>query len=219
MAEPTDTGARPAGRLFVVAAPSGAGKTSLVRALIEREHDAEVTVSHTTRPQRPGERHGINYFFVDAVTFREMQARGEFIESATVFGNFYGTTRAEVDRVTASGQHVILEIDWQGAAQIRSLMPDARSIFILPPSLETLRQRLRSRAQDDEETIERRMREAFSEISHYAEFDHVVVNDDFETALGELSAIIHGDDAGTDLAADREALEPLIANLLPDRVP
>lgn len=207
------------GRLFVVAAPSGAGKTSLVRALIERSPDAEVTVSHTTRPQRPGERDGVNYFFVSAKEFKDMQAQGAFVESATVFGNFYGTSYAEIDRVTASGRHVILEIDWQGAQQIRAARPAARSIFILPPSMETLHERLKARAQDDETTIDRRMAEAISEISHYREFDYVVVNDDFEVALGQLDAIVHGHDSRDALASGRAELGPLITDLLPPTLP
>lgn len=198
----------------MVAAPSGAGKTSLVRALIERRHDAEVTVSHTTRPRRPGEADGVSYFFVTPEEFTRMRDAGAFVESATVFGNFYGTSHAEVDRVNASGHHVILEIDWQGAQQIRESRPGATSIFILPPSLETLQQRLQARGQDDEGTIRRRMGEAVSEMSHVAEFDYVIVNDDFQTALNELDAIVQGDAAAHDVAAGRPALKPLIAHLL-----
>ncbi len=207
------------GHLFVVAAPSGAGKTSLVRALIERSQDAAVTISHTTRPERPGEQDGVNYFFVTPDQFKAMQAKGEFAESATVFGNLYGTSHAEIDRVTQSGRHVILEIDWQGARQICEARTDARSIFILPPSLETLTERLKQRAQDDHKTITRRMSEAASEMSHYAEFDYVVVNDDFEVALGELEEIVHNRARSADYAADRESLQPLVANLLPSTLP
>ncbi|MDZ7686732.1 MAG: guanylate kinase [Gammaproteobacteria bacterium] len=219
MSETLENAGGTAGRLFVVAAPSGAGKTSLVRALIERCPDVEVTVSHTTRPQRPGERDGVNYFFVSPREFKDMQARDAFVESATVFGNFYGTSYAEIDRVTASGRHVILEIDWQGARQIRATRPAALSIFILPPSLDTLRERLSARAQDDETTIDRRMAEAISEMSHYREFDYVVVNDDFGVALDQLDAIVHrrGDPHALDSA--RGELEPLIADLLPPTLP
>ncbi len=203
------------GRLFVVAAPSGAGKTSLVRALIERSPDAEVTVSHTTRPKRPGEAQGVSYFFVTPEEFRALEAEGGFVEWATVFDNYYGTSQAEVDRVNGDGKHVILEIDWQGAQQIREVRPEAKSVFILPPSMETLRERLRARGQDDEETIQRRMDEAISEMSHYAEFDFVIVNEDFDVALDQLNAIVHGQVAGASVASDRPELAPLIADLLP----
>ena len=160
---------------------------------------------------------GVNYFFVDHDRFCAMRDQGEFVEWATVFGNYYGTSHAEIDRVTASGRHVILEIDWQGAQQIRQARPGARSIFILPPSMQTLHERLLQRAQDDHKTIARRMDEAISEMSHYAEFDYVIVNDDFETALDEIDRIIHGEIGQTELSPGRDALKPLIADLLPAR--
>ena len=178
------------GTLFIVTAPSGAGKTSLVEALTEREQQLRVSVSHTTRIKRPGEEDSVNYHFVDENTFTEMLQAGNFFESAHVYGNHYGTSQLWVNKQLEAGHDVILEIDWQGAVQVRNLDPNACSIFILPPSLKTLKTRLQSRAQDDTETIEKRMNEAVAEISHVAEADFVVVNDDFNTALEDLSAII-----------------------------
>lgn len=178
------------GTLFIVTAPSGAGKTSLVKALIEREQQLRVSVSHTTRASRPGEKDGVNYHFVDEATFMETLRAGNFFESALVYGNHYGTSQLWVNEQLEAGLDVILEIDWQGAVQVRNLDPNACSIFILPPSLETLKTRLQNRAQDDTETIEKRMNEAVAEISHVAEADFVVINDDFHTALEDLSAII-----------------------------
>ena len=178
------------GTLFIVTAPSGAGKTSLVEALTEREQQLRVSVSHTTRIKRPGEEDSVNYHFVNEDTFMEMLQAGNFFESAHVYGNHYGTSQLWVNKQLEAGHDVILEIDWQGAVQVRNLDPNACSIFILPPSLKTLKTRLQSRAQDDTETIEKRMNEAVAEISHVAEADFVVVNDDFNTALEDLSAII-----------------------------
>ncbi len=179
------------GTLFIVTAPSGAGKTSLVQALIEREQRLRVSVSHTTRAKRPGEEDGVNYHFVNEASFMEMLQAGNFFESAQVYGNHYGTSQLWVNEQLEAGLDVILEIDWQGAVQVRNLDPDACSIFILPPSLETLQTRLLDRAQDDTETIEKRMSEAVAEISHVAEADFVVINDDFDTALADLAAIVH----------------------------
>lgn len=178
------------GTLFIVTAPSGAGKTSLVKALIEREQRLRVSVSHTTRAKRPGEEDGVNYHFVDEPAFMEMLRAGNFFESAHVYGNHYGTSQLWVNEQLDAGLDVILEIDWQGAVQVRNLDSNACSIFILPPSLETLKTRLMDRAQDDTETIEKRMSEAVAEISHVAEADFVVINDDFDTALEDLSAIV-----------------------------
>lgn len=178
------------GTLFIVTAPSGAGKTSLVKALIEREQQLRVSVSHTTRAKRPGEEDGVNYHFVDEAAFMEMLGAGSFFESAHVYGNHYGTSQLWVNEQLEAGLDVILEIDWQGAVQVRNLEPRACSIFILPPSLETLKTRLLDRAQDDTETIEKRMSEAVAEISHVAEADFVLINDDFDTALEDLSAIV-----------------------------
>ena len=178
------------GTLFIVTAPSGAGKTSLVQALIEREQQLRVSVSHTTRAKRPGEEDGVNYHFVDEAAFTEMLRTGSFFESAQVYGNHYGTSQLWVNEQLEAGLDVILEIDWQGAVQVRNLDPKACSIFILPPSLKTLKIRLLNRAQDDAETIEKRMSEAVAEISHVAEANFVVINDDFDTALEDLFAII-----------------------------
>lgn len=178
------------GTLFIVTAPSGAGKTSLVNALIEKEPHLRVSVSHTTRAKRPGEEDGINYHFVAEADFIEMLQAGHFFESAHVYGNHYGTSQLWLNEQLESGVDVILEIDWQGAVQVRNLDPTVCSIFILPPSLQTLKTRLLDRAQDDAETIENRMKQAVAEISHVAEADFVVVNEEFETALADLSAII-----------------------------
>lgn len=178
------------GTLFIVTAPSGAGKTSLVKALIEREQCLCVSVSHTTREKRPGEEDGVNYHFVDKPKFMEMLQDGAFFESAEVYGNHYGTSQLWVNEQLDAGLDVILEIDWQGAVQVRNLDPGVCSIFILPPSLECLKTRLLDRAQDDTETIDKRMSQAVAEISHVAEADFVVINDDFETALEDLSAIL-----------------------------
>jgi guanylate kinase len=180
----------PKGTLFIVTAPSGAGKTSLVKALIETEQRLRVSISHTTRSKRPGEVDAVNYHFVSEAEFMEMLQAGNFFESAEVYGNYYGTSQLWINQQLESGIDVILEIDWQGAAQVRNLEPSACSIFILPPSLETLKSRLLSRAQDDAETIEKRMKQAVAEISHVAEADFMVINDDFDTALADLAAVI-----------------------------
>lgn len=178
------------GTLFIISAPSGAGKTSLVKALLEKTSDITVSISHTTRPVRAGEVDGVDYHFVDEAEFTRIRVAGGFLEYAQVFDNFYGTAQAAVTSQLASGQDVILEIDWQGAQQVRNLFPQAVGIFILPPSRETLRDRLTNRAQDDTATIERRMGDAVTEMSHYEEFDYLIVNDDFEQALNELSMVV-----------------------------
>ena len=180
------------GRLFVIAAPSGAGKTSLVRALMEREPALRFSVSYTTRPQRPTETHGHDYFFVSGAEFEAMVERGEFLEHARVFDHRYGTARGQVEASLGAGQDLILEIDWQGAQQIRRAMPECVSIFILPPSRGELERRLRNRATDSDEVIRRRLRDAASDMAHWDEFDHVVINDDFEQALGDLLSIVRG---------------------------
>ena len=181
------------GTLYIVSAPSGAGKTSLVKALVQTVPDLVVSVSHTTRPPRPGEQDGVHYHFTDAGGFLSLVEDGAFLEHARVFDHYYGTSRAAVRADLEAGLDVILEIDWQGAQQVRRLVPGCQSIFILPPSREALDARLRSRGQDPEEVIARRMRDAQAETSHYAEFDYLVVNDDFEQALAEMHAIVTAD--------------------------
>ncbi len=190
------------GTLYVISAPSGAGKTSLVKALLESLDGIEVSVSHTTRAMRPGEVDGEDYHFVDAERFLAMVVEGDFLEHAQVFDNYYGTSRQAVQERLQRGHDVILEIDWQGARQVRKLFPDCRSIFILPPSKAALRERLTGRGQDSEAIIERRLRDAEADMSHYDEFDFVVVNDDFEQALAELRAIV----VAQRLSLERQAL-------------
>ena len=200
------------GRLFVIAAPSGAGKTSLVRALMEREPALRFSVSYTTRPQRPTEMHGRDYFFVTGAEFEAMVGRGEFLEHARVFDHRYGTARGQVEASLGAGQDLILEIDWQGAQQIREAMPECVSIFILPPSRAELERRLRTRATDSDEVIRRRLRDAASDMMHWNEFDHVVVNDDFEQALEELLGIVRGSEAAR-AAVRRPGLGALVEEL------
>jgi guanylate kinase len=178
------------GTLFTVSAPSGAGKTSLVNALIERCRNLRVSVSHTTRAIRPGERDGANYHFVTERIFLDMLERAEFLEHARVFGNLYGTSGVWVEQQLQQGNDIILEIDWQGVQQVRRLLPQTRSIFILPPSRETLLQRLKLRGQDDPGTIESRMNAAVEEMSHYVESDYLVINKDFDQALHEMQSIV-----------------------------
>ncbi|QUE76367.1 guanylate kinase [Stutzerimonas stutzeri] len=177
------------GTLYIVSAPSGAGKTSLVKALLDAQPHVRVSVSHTTRPMRPGEVDGVNYHFVSREEFVQRMERGEFLEHAEVFGNLYGTSQRWLEQTLNEGYDLILEIDWQGAQQVRRLMPQAKSIFILPPTQEALRQRLTNRGQDSDEVIEKRMREAVSEMTHYVEYDYLVINDDFAHALIDLQAI------------------------------
>ncbi|MBE0488539.1 MAG: guanylate kinase [Halomonas sp.] len=202
----------PQGTLFIVSAPSGAGKTSLVRELIESLDGIQVSVSHTTRERRNGEVNGVNYHFVDVPAFEAMIERGEFFEHARVFDNYYGTSRPAVQAALAAGQDVILEIDWQGARQVRSQLPDAVSIFILPPSREELEHRLASRGTDEHAVIERRMRDAVSEMSHHDEYDYLVINDDFTTALRELQALVIAQRLNRDRASQAHA--PLLQALL-----
>jgi guanylate kinase len=178
------------GTLFIISAPSGAGKTSLIKALLEATRGIVVSISHTTRPIRPGEVDGVDYHYVDVPTFTDMVKKGEFLEHAQVFDHHYGTSETTVEDQLASGQDVILEIDWQGAEQVRLHVSGTVSIFILPPSRAALRKRLTDRGQDNEAIINRRMHDAASEMSHYHEFDYIVVNDQFETALQALETII-----------------------------
>ncbi len=200
------------GTLYTVSAPSGAGKTSLVNALIERTRNLRVSVSHTTRPMRPGEEDGINYHFVDEKTFTRMLERAEFLEHAQVFGNYYGTSQAWVEQQLVAGTDVILEIDWQGARQVKRLMPQTQAIFILPPSRETLIQRLTARGQDDSAIIAARAAEAVEEMSHYVESDFLVVNSDFDQALQELQAIVSCQRLRLD--RQKQVLAPLLDELL-----
>jgi guanylate kinase len=200
------------GRLFVVAAPSGAGKTSLVKALLERTPGLSVSISHTTRAMRATEQEGREYYFVSRERFRQLEAQGAFLEHAEVFDNLYGTGRDSVERLLAAGRDVVLEIDWQGARQVRAALPECVSVFILPPSREALAERLRQRQTDSAEVIERRLRDAVADMSHSAEFDYVVVNEHFEDAAADLARIVAG--AGEDLRSDRETLRPLLRELL-----
>jgi len=176
--------------LYVISAPSGGGKTSLVNALLERDKHVALSVSHTTRSPRPGEMDGVHYYFVDDAAFEELASQGAFLEHARVFDHRYGTGREAVERQLADGYDVLLDIDWQGARQIRDTFSAARTIFILPPSLDVLRKRLIGRGQDSEAVIDRRMEAARAEISHAMEFDFLIINDEFEAALSDLHAII-----------------------------
>jgi guanylate kinase len=200
------------GKLFVIAAPSGAGKTSLVRALMQRRPALRFSISYTTRTQRPTERDKHDYFFVTKEEFERMRDAGEFLEHARVFDNYYGTSRQQVEQLLDAGQDVLLEIDWQGAQQIRRALPECRSIFVLPPSREALEQRLRGRGTDSDEVIARRLRDSLADLSHWSEFDYIVVNDDFERATLDLEAIVTGQ--GEHLRRDRPELRELLARLL-----
>lgn len=179
--------------LFVISAPSGAGKTSVIRTLLQTDINVTLSISYTTRPSRRDEQNSRDYFFVDRTTFREMQKHGEFLESAEVYGNFYGTSRKWIEETLAAEQDVLLEIDCQGAQQVRTLYPQAVSIFILPPSMTTLKTRLEQRGMDESKTIERRLAAACSEIAHLHRFDYVVVNHELETAAQEISCIIQAE--------------------------
>jgi guanylate kinase len=200
------------GKLFVIAAPSGAGKTSLVRALMERVLSLRFSISYTTRKPRPNEQHGRDYFFVDHAEFERMVAAGEFLEHARVFDNYYGTSKPQVESMLADGENVLLEIDWQGAQQIRRAMPECITIFILPPSRAALEQRLRGRNTDNDEVIARRLRDSIADMSHWNEFDYVVVNEDFKRATDELETIVAG--GGETLRRDRSELQTLLPQLL-----
>jgi len=204
------------GTLYIVSAPSGAGKSSLIQALLKTQplYDTQVSISHTTRPIRPGENHGEHYFFVSRAEFERMIQEGAFLEYANVFGNYYGTSRESIQQVLSTGVDVFLDIDWQGAQQIRTAMPQARSIFVLPPSREELDRRLRGRGQDSEDVIARRMAQAVAEMSHYAEYDYLIVNDEFNTALMDLQTIIRAER----LRLGRQKLrhDALITKLLAD---
>lgn len=202
------------GTLYIISAPSGAGKTSLVAALLKAVPDAVVSVSHTTRPPREGEVDGQHYHFVDAERFLAMIEDGQFLEHARVFDHYYGTSRSAVEAELEQGRDVILEIDWQGAQQVRRLMPGCQSIFIVPPSREALQERLRTRGKDSETVIERRLSEAVQEMSHYLEYDYLVVNDRFEEALEGLKAIFLANRLHTRTQREmhRRLLEDLLAS-------
>ena len=200
------------GRLYVIAAPSGAGKTSLLRALMQRRPGLEFSVSCTTRKPRAGEQDGKDYHFIDREAFERLQAAGEFIEHANVFGNLYGTRRSVVEAALAEGRDLILEIDWQGAKQVREHLPEAAQLFILPPSRAELEARLRKRGSDSEEAIARRLRESALEMSHWRDFDYVIVNRSFDTALADLESILDG--RGEGHRADRPELAALTRELL-----
>ncbi|MEM7208146.1 MAG: guanylate kinase [Pseudomonadota bacterium] len=200
------------GQLYTVSAPSGAGKTSLVKALLQSTDNLIVSVSHTTRRMRDGEVDGRDYFFVGIDEFEARLEKGEFLEHARVFDNYYGTSRSVVESQLDNGVDVLLEIDWQGASQVRELIPDSRSVFVLPPSREVLQQRLRGRGQDSDEVIARRTRDAVLEMSHYADAEYLIVNDDFDTALAQFAAIIAT--ARLETAAQSARHKDLITNLL-----
>ena len=199
-------------KLFVVAAPSGGGKTSLINALIDQDKQVRLSVSHTTRPPRPGEQDGVHYHFIDETAFLNLAARDAFLEHARVFDHHYGTGREAVEQQLASGYDVILDIDWQGARQIRASFPSCCSVFIVPPSLEVLRQRLTARGQDSEAVIQRRMRDARAEISHWSEFDFLIINDNFEEALTDLHSIIR--DGKLSRPVDNRQRREILAELL-----
>jgi guanylate kinase len=200
------------GRLIVIAAPSGAGKTSLVKALLASVPALRLSVSHTTRQRRASEQEGREYHFVSVPEFERLRRADEFLEHARVFDNFYGTSRGYVEQQLAAGDDVVLEIDWQGAQQVRRAMPQALTVFILPPSRATLAERLTRRATDSPEVIARRLADAAGDMSHYREFDYVVVNDDFARAVEDLKRIVAGD--AKDLRSDRPQLASLLAQLL-----
>lgn len=200
------------GRLFVISAPSGAGKTTLVKALLARDPALRLSVSHTTRKPRPQEVDGREYHFVSVPQFESLVARGAFLEHARVFDNYYGTSRETVERLLAAGTDVVLEIDWQGAQQVRAALPESVTIFVLPPSRRALEERLTKRRTDSAEIISRRLRDAVSDMAHFNEFDYVVVNDRFEQAVEDLESILAG--RGGALRRDRAALHPLLAELL-----
>lgn len=198
-------------RLFVLAAPSGAGKTTLVHALVTKNPGLRFSISYTTRPQRSNEADGVDYIFVDIDKFQKLKADGELLEHATVFDNFYGTSRTQVEKILSDGHNVLLEIDWQGAQQVRESMPDCVTIFILPPSLRELERRLRDRRTDSDEVIERRLGDAVSDIGRWTEFDYVIINDDLDRAVSELEAVLAGQGASS--ATDNPDLQARVTEI------
>jgi guanylate kinase len=189
-------------KLFVLAAPSGAGKTTLVHALVARNPDLKFSISYTTRKRRKNEEHGRDYFFVDKDEFLRLQETGELLESALVFDNYYGTSRSQVDQHLKNGRSVVLEIDWQGARQVREAMPTAVTVFIMPPSIAELERRLRDRKTDSDDVIARRLTDALGDMSHWNEFDYVIINDDLEQAVSQLQAAMDGTDEGNRVGND-----------------
>jgi guanylate kinase len=200
------------GQLFVISAPSGAGKTSLVKALMQREPELEFSISFTTRARRPTERENVDYHFVTPAVFEAMVANGELLEHAKVFDNYYGTGRATVENALAAGRRLLLEIDWQGAAQVRARLPEARGIFILPPSRDSLAVRLRQRSTDTDAVIQRRLQDSVQDLARWVEFDYVVVNDRFDDAVSELQRIVAN--RGEDLRGSRPAVAELARRLI-----
>jgi len=200
-----------AARLFVIAAPSGAGKTTLVQALTRKHPELRFSISYTTRSKRRNEADGVDYLFVDTGTFNSLREQGEMLESATVFDNLYGTSRKQVEALLAARQNVILEIDWQGARQVRESMPECVTIFVLPPSLAELERRLRDRRTDSPEVIDRRLRDAVGDMSHWDEFDYVIINDDLDNAVRDIEAVLIG--AGQANATNNPALRRQVAGI------
>ena len=200
------------GKLFVIAAPSGAGKTTLVKAMVERNPGLKFSISYTTREKRVTEVEGKDYFFVSEAAFEDLKANGELLESALVFDNLYGTSRSQVEEHLASGDHVILEIEWQGARQVRQSKPDCVTIFILPPSRDELERRLRDRKTDSDAVIARRLNDAVGDMSHWQEFDYIIINDDLEHAATELESVLKG--AGHESEAGSEALKARVRQII-----
>jgi guanylate kinase len=208
----TESNRQKSAQLFVIAAPSGAGKTTLVKALVTRHPDLRFSISYTTRAKRRNEADGVDYLFVGTEEFKRLIDSGELLESAEVFDNHYGTSRTQVEKQLGAGHDVILEIDWQGARQVRESMPEAVSIFILPPSLDELERRLRERRTDSEAVIERRLRDATNDMSHWDEFDYVIINDDLDIAVADLEAVLGG--TGEACSTDNVMLRRAVAGIV-----
>ena len=203
---------KPKGRLFVFAAPSGAGKTTLVHAMVAKHPELRFSISYTTRKPRRNEANGVDYLFVDEAEFMRLRDAGEMLEYAEVFDHYYATSRSQVEKHLADARNVILEIDWQGARQVRESMPECITVFILPPSVEELERRLRDRRTDAPEVIERRLRDALSDMSHWDEFDYVIINDDLDTAVADLEAVLAGE--GDACSTDNVALRRTVARIV-----